>query len=75
MELDDAQQQLREGIFNMNTRRFGKVAEFMIAKQYGYLTDTGMTDYDLISDDNFKIEVKFSRAEFKEGPLTLNNCL
>lgn len=75
LQLDDAQQQLRDGIFNMNTRRFGKVAEFMIAKQYGYSTNTGTTDYDLISNDNSKIEVKFSRAEFKEGPITLNNCL
>ena len=64
LQLDDAQQQLRDGIFNMNTRRFGKVAEFMIAKQYGYSTNTGTTDYDLISNDNSKIEVKFSRAEF-----------
>ena len=29
LQLDDAQQQLRDGIFNMNTRRFGKVAEIL----------------------------------------------
>ena len=75
LDLNEAQQKLRDGIFNMNTRRFGKVAEYMIARQYGLSVVEGKTNYDLTDEENTRIEVKFSRVEFKEEDLTLENCL
>jgi len=75
LELTDDESKLRDGIFNMNTRRFGRVAEFMIAKLYGFSVVEGTTKYDLESDDGIKIEVKFSKAEYTEDDLNWNNCL
>lgn len=51
----------RNGIFSLNTRRFGSVAEIMIKKlyQFNYSNDI---NYDLIDSNGKKIEVKFSRA-------------
>lgn len=52
----------REGIFALNTRRFGTVAEIMIKKLYQYQW-SGTTAYYLYdSINNTRIEVKFSRA-------------
>lgn len=51
--------EFRDGIFSLNTRRFGKVAELMIQK----LFDLGESDnlaYDLKDSNGDKIEVKFS---------------
>lgn len=75
LKLSEAEQQLRDGIFNMNTRRFGKVAEFMVARQYGLSVVEGKTNYDLTDDNETKVEVKFSRVEYKEEDLKLENCL
>lgn len=75
LELNEDQQKLRDGVFNMNTRRFGKVAEYMIARQYGLSVVEGKTNYDLTDNESTRIEVKFSRVEFKEEDLTLENCL
>lgn len=52
-------EKFRDGIFAMNTRRFGKVAELMIQKIYG-LNDSDNLAYDLKAIKGEKIEVKFS---------------
>ena len=49
----------RDGIFSLNTRRFGKVAELMIQKIFN-LRDSDNLAYDLKTPDGEKIEVKFS---------------
>lgn len=49
----------RDGIFSLNTRRFGKIAELMIKTLYN-LNDSDSLAYDLKANNNTKIEVKFS---------------
>lgn len=49
------------GLFSLNTRRFGSVAEIMIKKKYNF-NKSKNNAYDLLSNDNKKIEVKFSRV-------------
>ena len=49
----------RDGIFALNTRRFGRLAELMIQKMYD-MKDSNNLAFDLLSKDNEKIEVKFS---------------
>ena len=51
---------MTEGIFSMNTRRFGKVAEIMVRKLLN-AENSNNNAYDLVLD-NQRIEVKFSRA-------------
>lgn len=55
----------RDGIFALNTRRFGNVAELMIQEMFG-LEDSGTTKYDKF-DPRYgnRIEVKFSKASKK----------
>lgn len=56
-------EEFRDGIFSLNTRRFGKVAELMIKELYGLgnAQSDASGAYDLFSDDEQKkIEVKFS---------------
>lgn len=54
--------QFRDGIFALNTRRFGSVAEIMIKKLFGF-EDSGTIMYDLFDlIHNARIEVKFSRV-------------
>ena len=36
VELDEDEKKLRDGIFNLETIRFGKIPEIMIKKKYGY---------------------------------------
>ena len=74
-DLNNRERDLRDGIFNLNTRRFGKVAEYIIAKLFDYRVVEGTTNYDLTNDDNKKIEVKFSRAQIKEDEMNMDNCL
>lgn len=51
-----------EGLFALNTRRFGTVAEIMIKKLYQYQW-SGKRSYDLYDQiHDLRIEVKFSRA-------------
>lgn len=58
---------LREGIFNLNTRRFGKVAEVMIRR----LVSLGKNKnqfHDLYDDiKNHRVEVKFSTVRRKSN--------
>ena len=49
----------RDGIFALNTRRFGRLAELMIQKMYD-MKDSNNLAFDLLSKYNEKIEVKFS---------------
>lgn len=51
--------EFRDGIFSLNTRRFGKIAELMIKTLYN-LNDSDSLAYDLRTNNNEKIEVKFS---------------
>lgn len=51
--------EFKNGIFSLNTRRFGKVAELMIKELYGF-NDSDNLAYDLKTKDSKKIEVKFS---------------
>lgn len=48
------------GIFSLNTARFGKIAELMIKKLFN-MTNSDNLAYDL-KDGDEKIEVKFSKA-------------
>jgi len=52
--------ELREGIFRLQTRRFGNVAEILVKKLLKALDSTD-NSYD-IKDGDVKIECKFSRA-------------
>lgn len=74
LALSEDERKLRDGIFNLNTRRFGKVAEFMIAKLFNYELVSGQTNYDLTDQNGVKIEVKFSRVEYTEDDMDFNNC-
>ena len=74
-ELDEDEKKLRDGIFNLETIRFGKIPEIMIKKKYGYAFPNGTTEYDLISDIGEKIEVKFSCVREKEADITEENVL
>lgn len=59
---DNILQQFIDGIFSLNTRRFGTVAELMIKELFGFEKSNSKL-YDLYdSYNNLRIEVKFSRA-------------
>jgi len=67
---EDTVTDFRNGIFALNTRRFGTVAEIMIKKLYQYQW-SGTKAYDLYDGvNNCRIEVKFSRAA-KDHPETI----
>ncbi len=52
--------EFRNGIFALNTRRFGKVTEILIKKLFGY-SFSNVLNYDLYDDEHhLRIEVKFS---------------
>lgn len=58
----DILQQFIDGIFSLNTRRFGTVAELMIKELFGF-EESNSKLYDLYdSYRDLRIEVKFSRA-------------
>ncbi len=60
-ETNEKIEKFRDGIFALNTRRFGKVAELMIKEIY-HLNDSENIAYDLLAKNKEKIEVKFSRG-------------
>ena len=68
--------QFREGIFLLNTRRFGKIAEIMI-KQIYHFDWSHSKYYDLYDSNNQqKIEVKFSTVREKATtPINENNAI
>lgn len=59
-------EEFKEGIFSLNTRRFGKVAELMIKKLYN-MKDSKNLAYDLLTQQNERVEVKFSTVLKKCG--------
>jgi hypothetical protein len=68
-------EQLRDGIFALNTRRFGTVAEIMIKKLKGLGKSKNMF-HDLFDTAGGKrIEVKFSRVGQNLDKLTEHNLL
>jgi len=77
--MSEQEQKLRDGIFNLETIRFGKIPEIMIKKIYNYEYASGTTDYDLYKLEGTKkipIEVKFSCAREKEDiAITEDNAL
>ncbi len=66
----------RDGIFALNTRRFGNVAELMIQEKYG-LEDSRTTKFDKYDPKNGnRIEVKFSKASKKhDTTITRDNLV
>lgn len=68
--------EFRDGIFNLRTRRFGKVAEILIKKLLKVTEGTNQFHdlYDPTSDD--RIEVKFSTVlKANESVITENNVI
>ena len=59
----------QEGIFSLHTRRFGTVAELMIQKLYK-MNESNTLKFDK-TKDNYRIEIKFSRA-LKENTEKIN---
>ena len=67
--------QLRDGIFALNTRRFGTVAEIMV-KRLKSLGKSQTIFHDLYdTDTKQRVEVKFSRVGQNLDKLTENNLL
>lgn len=65
-------EELRDGIFALNTRRFGTIAELVIASKYGFEKSINQFHdaYDIKKKQ--RIEIKFSRAmKANEKPITL----
>ena len=72
--MDSKVRRIRNGIFSLNTRRFGTVAELMIKKLYN-LDSSDSLAYDLRCDDT-KIEVKFSTVlKSCKEPITSKNAV
>ena len=56
----------KRGIFSLNTRRFGNVAELMIQAMYDFEDAPSTTKFDKYdSRNNARIEIKFSKASRK----------
>lgn len=71
----DEVKEFRDGIFSLNTRRFGKIAELMIQKMFD-LRNPDSLAYDLLTKDNKKIEVKFSTVLRKcDSTITVDNMI
>lgn len=67
--------EFRDGIFSLNTRRFGKVAELMIKKMFN-LVDSDNLAYDLKTPTGEKVEVKFSTVLKKcSSNINYNNLI
>ena len=67
--------EFRDGIFALNTRRFGKVAELMIQILFDLRAPDNLA-YDLKTANGEKIEVKFSTVLKKcESNINANNLL
>lgn len=64
----------KNGIFRLNTRRFGRVAEIMISYFYN-CKDSEKKQFDLYDENNKKIEVKFAVARSRSEPITRKNLV
>lgn len=73
--MNDEIEKFKKGIFSLNTRRFGRIAELMIKELYKFEDSTNLA-YDLVKGDGTKIEVKFSTVLKKCGDIiTINNAI
>lgn len=68
-------EELRDGIFALNTRRFGTVAEIMVKKLKGLGKAQSMFHDLFDSSANNRVEVKFSRVGQNLDKLTETNLL
>lgn len=66
-------EKFKNGIFNMNTN-FGRLALLMINELENFTSANGKY-FDLLDNNNNKIEVKFSRARKKLKPLKKTNII
>lgn len=66
----------KRGIFSLNTRRFGNVAELMIQAMYDFDDAPSTTKFDKYdSRNNARIEIKFSKASRKHKTQLLAKIL
>lgn len=67
----------KKGIFSLNTRRFGNVAELMIQELYGFDDAPNTTKFDKYDPrSKERIEIKFSKASKKhKEPITRENLI
>lgn len=74
--MTDDIKEFRDGIFALNTTRFGKVAELMIEILYNF-KESGKKSYDLYDEKNDqKIEVKFSTVmKTHKKKINRSNCI
>lgn len=70
---DNTLQQFQNGIFNMSTN-FGELAQLMIRELESF-TPADNKYFDLLDNNDKKIEVKFSRAKKKLTPLKKSNII
>lgn len=68
-------EELRDGIFALNTRRFGTVAEIMVKKLKGLGKAQSMFHDLFDATGNQRVEVKFSRVGQNLDKLTEHNLL
>lgn len=66
----------RDGIFSLQTRRFGTAAELIVRKKYNLLETTVNQHHDATDSKGKRVEIKFSRVlkENKES-ITKDNIL
>lgn len=64
----------KDGIFRLNTRRFGRVAEIMISYLFN-CSDSNKKQFDLYDESNNKIEVKFAVARSRSEPINRKNII
>lgn len=74
--MESLAEKIRDGIFSLHTRRFGKIPEIMIKKLLSY--DAGQNQFHDLYDPERKlrVEVKFSRAlKAAEEPINEENVI
>jgi len=75
-KLDNNIQSFIEGVFSLQTRRFGTLAELVILEKYNLSSKTDNQHYDATDSKGKKIEIKFSRAlRSNNNKITKNNIL
>lgn len=77
--LKTEEEKLRDGLYNLETIRFGKIPEIMIQTIFNFDDNTGTTAYDLVDNSDGhpkRIEVKFSCVrEIEEEQIIKANAL
>ena len=73
--MDKKIEQFVNGIFNLQTRRFGTLAEIIIRKKYGF-KESGRKEFDAIDKDGQEVEIKFARVvEKRKNTITEKNVI